>query len=166
MHDKKFNPDKLARLNDPERLILVPPEIIRERIGLKSTDTILDIGAGTGFFSKVFTEMAADGKVYALDISDVMLDWLKAHMPPSIQNLIPMKMGEDSIDLPGETADFIYMLNLHHELEDPVKMLRECYRLLKPGGKTAVIDFKRKKTKHGSKPIRTLPRWLSRSESG
>jgi len=41
------------------------------------------------------------------------------------------------------------MINLYHELEDPLKMLEESRRLLKKGGKLMIIDWKKGETPEG-----------------
>ena len=46
-------------------------------------------------------------------------------------------------------ADVVIMVNLHHELDFRDRSLAECRRLLRSGGKVAVIDWKPIQTEHG-----------------
>lgn len=150
MESKKFDPKKLAKLNDPERLKYLNPDLIWEAIGLKDPSVIVDIGAGTGFFSLIFAKKMKRGKVYACDISDSMLQWMRDNLPAEAErSVIPLKMDENSVPLPDAAADLVYMINLHHELEEPAKIISESYRLLKKGGKIAIIDWKREETPEG-----------------
>jgi ubiquinone/menaquinone biosynthesis C-methylase UbiE len=145
----KFDMEKLEKLNDPERLKDIPPEYIWNKINLEKADTIIDIGAGTGFFSLQFAQMPGIKKVYALDIADEMIEWMKNNITTKNQEIIPQKMEESSIDLPGELADVVIMINVHHEFNDPLDILNESYRLLKDGGKVAIVDWAKKETEHG-----------------
>lgn len=143
MDDRKFDPKKLAKLNNVQRLKDIPVEWIWKTMDLGNPDVLVDIGAGTGFFSIPFVEMTTRGKVYACDISDVMLDWIRENISPGTPAVIPLKMDETRVNLPSESADFVYMICLHHELDAPMALLKECHRLLKPDGKIAIVDWRK-----------------------
>jgi ubiquinone/menaquinone biosynthesis C-methylase UbiE len=147
---RKFDPAKLAKLNDPKRLEILNPELIWTKADLKDPDILVDIGAGTGFFALPFSRKVRKGKVYACDISEEMISWMKNNLPPESQGVvIPLKMEESSVPLPDGIADLVYMINLHHELEDPVAAIKEALRLLKSGGKLIIIDWKKEETPNG-----------------
>lgn len=148
--DKKFDPKKLAKLNDPGRLEYLNPEIIWEKVELKDPAVLIDIGAGTGFFALLFSKKLKEGKVYACDISKEMLEWMANNLPVESKGIvIPVKMEESSVPLPDSTADFVYMINIHHELEDPIRVIKESLRLLKGGGRLMIIDWKKEITPEG-----------------
>lgn len=149
MTDKKFNPQKLDKLNNPERLKEFPADFIIQQTSLNNPKVIMDIGAGTALFSKSFAQKYSDCSVYACDISDIMIDWMKENIVHQYQNIIPVKMDENKTPLEDGIADFLFMVNLHHELDSPEKMLNECYRLLKPEGKIAISDWRKEETGHG-----------------
>jgi ubiquinone/menaquinone biosynthesis C-methylase UbiE len=77
MDEKRFNPQKLHKLNNPDRLSDQPPEYIWNKLNLKNPNVLVDIGAGTGFFSIPFVGYTKRGKVFACDISDIMIEWMK-----------------------------------------------------------------------------------------
>ena len=58
-------------------------------------------------------------------------------------------MEEVKVPLENNIADFVFMVNLHHELNKPEETLSECNRLLKPGGKIAISDWRKEKSEHG-----------------
>lgn len=150
MEPKKFDPKKLAKLNDPKRLEYLKPDLIWDTIGPGRPQTVVDIGAGTGVFAALFSRKMDGGKMYACDVSDVMVEWMKDHLPRELQGrIVPMKMEESSVPLPDGTADLVYMINLHHELDDPGKITKEAYRILRKGGSLAVIDWKKEETPEG-----------------
>ena len=150
MTDKKFSPKKLEKLNNPGRKEIHHPDLIWETLGLKNPEVLVDIGAGTGFFSMPFADKMPDGIVYACDISDVMLDWMKENLPQKYQGrIIPTKTEESSTGLGDNIADLVFMILLHHELDDPLLMLQESKRLLKPGGKIMIVDWKKEEMPFG-----------------
>lgn len=150
MQSKKFDPKDIDKLNRPERLQTVNPDLIWNALDLRGPKTLIDIGVGTGFFAVPFCRKMAGGKIYACDISDEMLRWMNAHLPPDVRScVIPMKMEESVVPLPDGIADLVYMINLHHELERPREIVREAHRLLKKGGKLLIIDWKKEEMPEG-----------------
>lgn len=147
---KKFDPKKLAKLNDPRRLEYLNPDLIWEKAGLTNPSVLIDIGAGTGFFALLFSNKVKTAKVYACDVSDEMLSWMKENLPAGPKGrIIPLKMEEASVPLPDDMADLVYMIDLHHELEQPQKILGEALRLLRRGGRLLIIDWKKEQTPEG-----------------
>ena len=150
MESRKFDPKKLEVLNDPERLKILNPDLIWETVGVRNPGVLVDIGAGTGFFAVPFSRKLNGGKVYACDVSDTMLEWMEKNLPQETKGVvIPLKMEESSVPLSDCIADFVYMINLHHELEEPEKIVREAFRLLKHGGKLMIIDWKKEEMREG-----------------
>jgi ubiquinone/menaquinone biosynthesis C-methylase UbiE len=136
----KFDPRKLAKLNNPERFKALNPDVIWEALNLQNPKTLIDIGAGTGFFAKEFAKKIKDGTVYTCDSSEIMIQWMQENIADD--NIIPLLSSETSVDLPEGAADLVYMINVHHELLEPEKLLIEAHRLLISGGKIAIIDWK------------------------
>jgi len=52
-------------------------------------------------------------------------------------------MEESKTPLEDGIADFVFMITLHHELEEPVELMKECRRILKPGGKLLITDWRK-----------------------
>jgi len=157
MNHKKFDPAKLARLNNPQRLERENPDLVWQTLKLLSPRLLVEIGAGTGFIALQFLRHLPVGSICACDISETMLDWLAENLPEEARGrVVPMKMTENEVPLAGGIADLVYMVNLHHELEDPPTIVAEAQRLLRPGGKVAVVDWKKTPTPEGPPPeIRT-----------
>lgn len=150
MESKKFDPKELEKLNDPKRLEYLNPELIWKTVNLPDARTIVDIGAGTGFFTVQFSKKMEQGKVYACDISDIMIAWMEGNLSEEYRDgVIPIKMDESSVPLPDGIADLVCMINLHHEMEEPTKIIAEAYRLLRKNGKLMIIDWKKEETPEG-----------------
>ena len=150
MIEKKFNPQKLERLNDPQRLIYLPPDHIWGKIAGENTDVLIDIGAGTGVFSKAFSDLSGGkAKIFACDIADILLEWMEKNVCNDYPNIRTVKMPESSVPLDDNFADIVYMINLHHELDDPDEILKQCYRILKVNGCVMVVDWRKEETDGG-----------------
>jgi len=147
--DKKFDPKKLQKLNNPQRLKDIPPEYVWEKLDMRHPDVIVEIGAGTGFFSTAFLQKSASSKVYACDLSDIMINWIKENVSPQHPHIIPLKTEEHAVPLDDGTADLVYMINVHHELEDPELTLEEAHRIAKPEGKIFIVDWKKEDMPEG-----------------
>lgn len=150
MTEKKFDPKKLDKLNDPKRKKMHDPEVAWNTLAPNNPEVIIDIGAGTGFFSKPFSDKMPDGKVYACDTSDEMLEFIVNNLTKEQTNrIIPLKSEENHIDLDDGIADIVLMIMLYHELDDAKKLLSESKRLLKSGGSIVIIDWKKEETPMG-----------------
>ena len=89
---QKFDPKKLAKLNNPERFKTLDPDVIWDAFNLQKPKVLIDIGAGTGFFTKEFSKKLTDGKIYACDSSDVMIKWMQENITD--KNIIPLLCSE------------------------------------------------------------------------
>lgn len=156
MTEKKFDPQKLQKLNDPKRLNDIPPGYIWDRLDMEKPDVLVEIGAGTAFFDIAFFQYAKPSKIYACDLSEVMLNWIKDNVVPTYPAIIPVKSREYAIPLDDGIADLVFMINLHHELDHPARSVEESHRIVKPGGNIFIVDWKNEDMSEG--PPREI-RW-------
>ncbi len=147
--DTKFNFKNFEKLNNPNRLKFIPPSFIWKKLQLLQCSVILDIGAGTGLFSRAFLELMGEGTVLAADISNDMVNWMKNNLSQKYKGIIPIIMDGNCIGINNQTVDLVLMISLFHELEDPDNLLKESLRVLKNNGKICIIDWKREKTEFG-----------------
>lgn len=149
-HGHKFDVKKLERLRDPERLSYLNLDTIWQTIAPGNVSTVVDLGAGIGFFAIPFSRKIPQGRIYACDLSGEMVGNL--HMAieaEGVGNVTPVKTEEVRVPLDDGIADLVFMVNLHHEFDHPVDSMAECRRLLRPGGRVAVIDWKQEETPSG-----------------
>ncbi len=139
MH-KLENPLRVAELN--------PPETLR-RIGLTPGDRLLDVGAGTGLFAFEAAQQT-QGMVYAVEISLEMLRLLTERKESAgLQNVQVVDGIENA---PDNACDLALMCTVLHELEQPERVLGHIRRILRPGGRLAVIEFHDRVTPMGPPP--------------
>ncbi|HKI97163.1 MAG TPA: class I SAM-dependent methyltransferase [bacterium] len=147
----KFDPSRLERLRDPARLEVQNPDVLWGVVsaGLK-VQTVVDLGAGIGFFALPIARHLPQGTVYACDVNADMLRYLEeAIRQAGATNVKPVKTEEVHVPLADGIADVVLMVNLHHELDFRDRTLAECKRLLRPGGRLALVDWKAVETEHG-----------------
>jgi len=149
MGHQKFDLAKLEKLNDPGRFETLPPDVFWHALG-EPTGVVVEIGAGTGLFAAAFAAASPEITIYAADIEDVMLDWMRANRPEVAEGrVVPVKASETNVPLPDGIAAAVYMINLHHELADPDASYAEAFRLLAPGGRLLVVDWADRETPRG-----------------
>ena len=158
MNEKKFDPKKLQKLNNPQRLKDIPPDYVCDKLNIEKADVLVEIGAGTAFFSVAFFQKFNPSTLYACDLSEVMINWIKENVSSKYPNIIPVKTEVHTVPLDDGIADLVFMINLHHELENPSLSVEEACRILKPDGKIFVVDWKKKDMPEGPPTkIRCLP---------
>jgi ubiquinone/menaquinone biosynthesis C-methylase UbiE len=93
--------------------------------------SILDLGCGTGRFSQGLAERF-DAKVIGFDPSEKMLEQARSKDPA---HRIRYEAGRgESIPLPDNSVDLIFMSMIFHHFDDPDLAARECRRVLREGG--------------------------------
>ena len=113
--------------------------------GLLPSWSIADIGAGTGLYTRLFSErVGSNGWVYAVDIAPRFIEHINAHSNKvGLNNITGVLCREDSCSLPPESVEFVFVCDTYHHFEFPAATTRSIYRALKPGGQLVVIDFER-----------------------
>ncbi|MFO0946736.1 MAG: methyltransferase domain-containing protein [Planctomycetota bacterium] len=112
---------------------------------LKPGMKVADIGAGTGLFTRLFaTSVGADGRVYAVDISQKFLDHIAAKCKEEkLSNVTYVLCTATSTELPPASIDVAFVCDTYHHFEFPYRTLASIHQALKPNGQLIVIDFHR-----------------------
>ncbi|HAZ06272.1 MAG TPA: methyltransferase [Acetobacterium sp.] len=146
----KFNPDNKTKLDNEWRRENLPPVETLEKLGLKASDSVADIGCGIGYFTIPAAKMIADNIAYALDTSPEMLaEVVQRSEAAGLNNIKTVKSAELDLLIPDEAVSFALLVNVIHEIVDKNQFLEEISRILKPGGKLAIIDWEKAQTVMG-----------------
>ncbi|MGB3717721.1 MAG: methyltransferase domain-containing protein [Candidatus Promineifilaceae bacterium] len=138
-HERRFNPQKGEKLLSDERKARWKPPQFLERLDLQAGQVALDLGCGPGFWTLPLTEIVGpSGKVWALDVSQELLDALAQRNPPRQVHLIRNELP--TIDLPDCSVDLTWAAFVYHEMESD-GLAAELRRVVRPNGRVAILDW-------------------------
>ena len=144
-----------------------PAEVIRT-MGLRAGDVVADLGAGTGYFTRpMAAAVAPAGRVYAVDIQPEMIALLKRNVEKAgIGSVVPVLGAADDPKLPRESLDWILLVDVYHEFQQPKAMLARMREALKPTGRVALIEYRLEglsavhiREEHRMSPQQVLAEW-------
>lgn len=114
-----------------------------KNMGIEPTDTIADIGAGSGYHVFKMSKIAKGGLVYAVDIQEEMLAALrKKKIAGNIQNVRVVQGGEKQINLPENSVDKVLLVDVYHEFGFPIEMMTSIKKALRTNGKLYLIEYR------------------------
>ena len=144
MHNRRFPAAEAHRLDLPARRIWLPPADVLGAMAVHSGQTIADVGAGTGYFSLPLADaVGPQGKVYAVDAQNEMLLLLRQKLDEAtISNVELIHAEAVNTSLPRSSCDLLFAANVWHEFDDHAAVLRESARVLKVGGRIAILDWR------------------------
>ncbi|MEZ4764522.1 MAG: methyltransferase domain-containing protein [Calditrichia bacterium] len=149
MHKSSFE-ELVQRFESPERDAYQQPEKVLEYIGDVSGKKILDIGAGTGYFT--FRLAKAGASVIAGDVDDDFQNYIREKVEKEgldSLNISLRKLPYDSPSLAPAEVDIAIIVNTYHHIENRTAYFAEVLAGLKPGGELIVIDFFKKEMPFG-----------------
>lgn len=103
--------------------------------GIRETDSVLDIGCGTGKLTIELARLASRGNVVGIDPSEEMLEKALA-VSSGVENLRFVKTGAQSIDF-VDCFDFAFSNSALQWVKEQAEAIRRTYRSLKRGGRIA-----------------------------
>lgn len=120
-----------------------PAEVI-EFMKLENGDVVADIGCGTGFFGRrIAKKVAPDGKVYGVDIQPEFIEMLEEFCEKEeLTNVVPVLGDEDDPKLPEGELDWMILVDVYHEFQQPEPMLAKMREALKPDGRVALLEYR------------------------
>jgi ubiquinone/menaquinone biosynthesis C-methylase UbiE len=120
------------------------PARLIAKLAPRPGQNIADVGCGSGYYSRRLAPLVAPGgKVYGVDIQPEMLHLLEAGATKDgITNIVPVLSTPDDPKLPAGAIDYLLLVDVYHELQDPGPMLAKMRDSLSSTGRVVLVEFR------------------------
>jgi len=132
--------------DDPARDEWQRPELVVENLGLREGMRVADLGAGTGYFSRYLSKaVGPSGTVYAVETEPTLVTHLRDRAEAEgSDNLIPVLTSANTPRLPLSGIDLVLIVDTFHHIDDRLTYFGDTRKRLRPAGRVAIIDWKKK----------------------
>ena len=159
-------PDAAEWLERSSREEEEKPEIVIATMQLREGDVVADVGAGSGFYTRRLARaVGPKGVVYANDIQPEMIEVLRENAErEKIKNIVPILGTETDPRLPEGKFDWVLLVDVYHEFQQPKPMLEGIRKALKPSGRVALVEYRETTTRirpeHRMSKKQVLSEWV------
>ncbi len=127
----------------PSRDVRELPARLIAALDLSPADRVADIGAGEGYYALRLAHAVPHGRVFAVDLQQVLLDTLSARGERAgLRNIETVIGTESSPNLDPESIDLALIVVSYHEFTRPLEMLDALYHALRPGGRLVIVEYR------------------------
>ncbi|HSD82861.1 MAG TPA: methyltransferase domain-containing protein [Anaerolineae bacterium] len=110
-------------------------------LGLQDGMRVLELGSGPGFVTEQLLKLLPASSLTAVDVDAQLLARAAEHLSGKVNGRLKLiQSSVTATGLPDNSYDFALARYLFQHLADPVAAAREIKRVLKPGGKLAIVD--------------------------
>lgn len=135
--------NKIAFLDSKQRESIIPPEVLISQMPINKNHTLLDVGAGSGFFTIPMAEITTN-KVYALDPDNRMLSIIEEKANgKGLDNIELIKGYIEDLSIQNDTIDFAMASLILHEVSSLSTSLSKIYKSLKIGGHLLCLEYEK-----------------------
>jgi SAM-dependent methyltransferase len=145
-----YPPQELGLIEPPDRAQWQPPDQIMDALRISDAATVADLGAGGGWFTvQLAGRVGSRGVVYAEDIQPQMIEAIRRRAQRENLPWVKTLLGTASDPMLPPGIDAVLILDAYHEMacavgpscQDPVPLLTNVARSLKPQGSLGIVDF-------------------------
>jgi len=156
-----FAPQDLGLLEPPDREAWQKPDQVMDALHVAEGTTVVDLGAGGGWFTmRLARRVGPNGRVYAVDVQRLMIEAISRRIErEGMNDIVKPVLGQfDDPKLPADARpDAVLTVDAFHEMEDPVLMLKNVARTLKPQGRIGIIDYREGEGGPGPDSVERVP---------
>ena len=129
-------------------------DLLLQGLPVKAGDTVVDLGAGSGYFTLPIAAMLDTGKVLAVDIQQEMLDIINARAQAAgADNVVPILATPTDPSIPPGSADLVLLVDAYHEFSHPYEVMQGVHKGLRKGGLVVLVEYR---AEDPSVPIKRL----------
>lgn len=141
----------LSIFEDPKRDENLQINRVMDILGIKQGSSVADIGAGSGWFSvRAARRVGAKGVVYADEINQDYLNYIAERAKKeNLSNIKTILGKEDDPDLLENSVDAVLILKTYHEIQQPIRLLKNLQKSLRAKARIGIIDRNGKGDDHG-----------------
>jgi ubiquinone/menaquinone biosynthesis C-methylase UbiE len=135
----------IAMLDNPARDAEQKPGEVIAALGLTGRERVADIGAGSGYFTFRFaSQLRSGGEVLAVDVSPDMIVHINQRVRDlGAANVRTILARPDDPLLATVPVDLVFICNTWHHIGDHARYLALLERALAPGGRVAIVDYRK-----------------------
>jgi len=123
----------------------INPDAIINGMNISKDGVVADFGCGSGFFSIPVARVIIEGKLYSLDVLPQALESVESQAKiGGISNIITKRVNlekEKGSGLEERSIDWVILKDMLFQNKNKEVILKEAYRVLKPGGKILVVEW-------------------------
>lgn len=136
----------ISNFEDPKRDQWQKPELVIKLIAPLKGLEVIDIGVGSGYFSKHL--LAAGAKVTGADVDEKFLEYNRKRFDEKqYPHFSTLKIAYDDPKMKNTFYDMAFTSNTYHHIENRVDYLRKVKAGLKSSGRVVILDFKKSNDK-------------------
>jgi predicted methyltransferase len=141
-HARLFPPEKLGLLEGPDRDAWQRPDQIMDALQIGENSVVADLGAGGGWFTVRLARRVTNGRVYAEDIQPQMIQAIERRVERERLRNVKTVLGTPTDPKIPEPLDAVLIVDTYHEMDQPVTLLKNIAKSLKPTGLIGIVNYK------------------------
>jgi ubiquinone/menaquinone biosynthesis C-methylase UbiE len=125
----------------PWRNIVLSPEALAARLSLTNNSYVLEVGAGSGFYSPTIADRTPEGRLAVLDLQAEMLKKARRKLNSKGLSNVSYALADASrLPFKEQSFDVVFLVAVLGEIADRKSFLGEARRVLKPGGLLSISE--------------------------
>lgn len=132
--------------------------LLRRWLDVQPGQVVADLGCGNGYHTLPLAEtVGTKGAVHAVELQPKLLEMLQLRAKPrGLDNIRYVECTVDDPKLPVGALDLVLLVDVHHELSHPVRVMGHVRRALKPDGRVVLVEFRAEDPGVPIKPEHTM----------
>jgi SAM-dependent methyltransferase len=167
LHQKSFDPATMRPfaesekwiefLDKPDRAAWQKPDEVVAALQLAGNEKLVDVGAGSGYFTFRFAKALPRGTVVATDVDPEMVRHVHHRVvTEDLANVQVVLADPDDPSIPGD-ADVVFVCDVIHHVRGREAWLRRAFAEMRPGARLVVIEFKEGRLPEGPPEAVKIP---------